>query len=424
MHYQLRDSILPIQPNYSTIEKVFAARGLTPDDLEHYLHTTDADIIDPTRLCNVKEGATMLIKHIAANDPMTVIVDCDADGYTSAALFINYLNCLFPAYVRNHITYKIHSGKQHGIEMKLVPEDTKILVVPDAGSNDYKQHAALKARGCDVLVLDHHMADYISDDACIINNQLCDYPTKSLSGVGVVYKFCSYIDQLMNYDYADQFLDLAAVGMIADVMDLRDFETHQLITKGLKNIRNPFLREMVQMQNYSISKAGGLCPFSVSFYIAPQINATIREGTFDEKLMLFESMLDFKAYEQIPSTKRGCSGQLEPRVDQACRNCASIKRRQAKAVDKSLEIVDQEIQDNHLDNNKIIAVVLDRNEAAPELTGLIANKIASKWDHPTLLLLDDEQGNLSGSGRNYPNSIIKDFRQDLIDSKLVTFAEG
>ena len=54
-----------------------------------------------------------------------------------------------------------------------------------------------------MLVIDHHEADIISENACIINNQLCDYPTKSLSGVGMVYKFCSYIDELLNVDYAD-----------------------------------------------------------------------------------------------------------------------------------------------------------------------------------------------------------------------------
>jgi single-stranded-DNA-specific exonuclease len=54
-----------------------------------------------------------------------------------------------------------------------------------------------------VLVIDHHEADRVSEHACIINNQLCDYPTKSLSGVGMVYKFCSYIDRLLNVDYAD-----------------------------------------------------------------------------------------------------------------------------------------------------------------------------------------------------------------------------
>ena len=61
----------------------------------------------------------------------------------------------------------------------------------------------------------------------------------------MVYKFCSYIDELINVDYANQFLDLVSLGMVADMMDLRDFETKHLINLGLKQIRNPYFRGMV-----------------------------------------------------------------------------------------------------------------------------------------------------------------------------------
>lgn len=210
-----------------------------------------------------------------------------------------------------------------------------MVIAPDSSSNDYEEHKILSEKGIDVLVIDHHEADQISQYACIINNQLCDYPTKSLSGVGMVYKFCSYIDELMNVDYADEFLDLVALGMIADMMDLRDFETKHLITRGLEHIRNPYFHGMIKKNEFSLRD--GLTPIGIAFYIAPYINATIRMGTQDEKLMLFEAMLDFRGYEQISSTKRGCKGQLETRVEQACRNSVNIKSRQTKARDNMLE---------------------------------------------------------------------------------------
>lgn len=65
----------------------------------------------------------------------------------------------------------------------------------------------------DILVLDHHEADRVSENACVINNQLCNYPTKSLSGVGIVYKFCCYLDSIMNTNYANSYLDLVALGL-------------------------------------------------------------------------------------------------------------------------------------------------------------------------------------------------------------------
>ena len=100
-------------------------------------------------------------------------------------------------------------------------------------------------KGIDILIIDHHNAAEVSEYACIINNQLCDYPTKSLSGAGMVYKFCSYIDELLGVNYADDYLDLASLGIIADVMDLRDLETKHIISRGLKNIRNPFLKLVI-----------------------------------------------------------------------------------------------------------------------------------------------------------------------------------
>lgn len=115
----------------------------------------------------------------------------------------------------------MNEGKNHGIHADTVPNDVKLVICPDSSSNNYEDHKILRERGCDVLVLDHHIAQYESPDAIIINNQMCDYPNKTLSGVGIVFKFCSYLDSLLGTNYAKNILDLTAVGIIADVMDLR-----------------------------------------------------------------------------------------------------------------------------------------------------------------------------------------------------------
>lgn len=213
------------------------------------------------------------------------------------------------------------------------------------------------------------------------------------------------------------------------MMDIRNFETKYLISQGISNIRNPFIKEMVKTQSYSINRAGGLCPFAISFYIAPQINGTIRMGNAAEKLMLFESMLDFKAYEQIPSTKRGCKNQFETRVEQACRNCTNIKRNQAKATDASLDVIEHIIQEKDLTKNKIIAVKLDENHATNRnLTGLIANQLMAKYKHPILLLtkIRQEDGSIAweGSGRGYDTSNFSDLRSFIKDSGFAFLAEG
>ena len=426
MEYQLIAPRIPLQ-NLGAVERVLTNRGIALAEIEHYLHTTDDDILDPKLIKNIVEGAQMLIIHIAQNDDVLIQIDSDCDGFTSAALLLNYLNCLFPGFVQNHIYYRIHTGKQHGIIPDTIPKGVKLVIAPDSSSNDYEEHKILADNGIDVLVIDHHEADKVSENACIINNQLCDYPTKSLSGVGMVYKFCSYIDEVMNVDYADLFLDLVALDMVADMMDLRDFETKHLVMLGLNKIRNPYFRGMVDKQAFQLKD--GITPFGIAFYIAPYVNATIRVGSQDEKLMLFESMLDYRGYEQVPSTKRGCKGQTETRVEQACRNCTNIKNRQTKARDASLNTIEHIIEEKGLLENKILVIKLDSEFATDRnLTGLIANQLMAKYQRPVLLLNkvinEDKTISWEGSGRGYDKSKFDNLREFLNNSGLTMYAEG
>ena len=439
MEYQLIVPRIPLKEVMTAVEQVLANRGIAPENVEHYLNTTDEDILSPMLIMNIEEGVKVLIQHIARGDKVLIQIDSDCDGYTSAAALINYLNRLFPGFVQSNIYYRIHTGKQHGILLETIPDDVKLVIAPDSSSNDYEVHQQLKSRGVDVLVIDHHEADKISENAVIINNQLCGYPTKSLSGVGMVYKFCSYMDELLNVDYANDYLDLVALGMVADMMDLRDYETRHLITQGLENIRNPYFKGMIDKQAYSLKD--GITPIGVAFYIAPYVNATIRMGTQEEKLMLFESMLDYRGYELVPSTKRGCKGQQETRVEQACRNCTNIKNRQTKARDAALENIERIIKEKNLLANKILAIKLDTFAADKNLTGLIANQLMAKYQRPVLLLnkviektpIYDNQGKLvttlesiswEGSGRGYDKSKFDNLREFLKESEMVMYAEG
>ena len=421
MEYQLIAPRIPLGRLLTAVEQVLANRGIAPENVEHYLNTTDEDILSPMLIMNIEEGVKVLIRHIAQGDKVLIQIDSDCDGYTSAAALINYLNRLFPGFVQTNVYYRIHTGKQHGILLETIPNDVKLVIAPDSSSNDYEVHQQLKSKGVDVLVIDHHEADKISENAVIINNQLCDYPTKSLSGVGMVYKFCSYMDELLNVDYADDYLDLVALGMVADMMDLRDYETRHLITRGLENIRNPYFKGMVDKQAYSLKD--GITPIGVAFYIAPYVNATIRMGTQEEKLMLFESMLDYRGYELIPSTKRGCKGQQETRVEQACRNCTNIKNRQTKARDAALENIERIIKEKNLLANKILTIKLDSFAADRNLTGLIANQLMAKYQRPVLLLNKTADG-WEGSGRGYDKSKFDNLREFLKESQLVMYAEG
>ena len=424
MRYQL---IAPRDEALSAVEQVLSNRGINPKDIEHFKYPSVNDLVNPEKLEHIKDGVAMLISHIERNDKIFIQVDSDCDGYTSSAILINYLNCLFPHYVQTQISYRIHDGKQHGLLTDTIPSDVKLVIAPDASSNDYEQHKELHDKGIDVLVIDHHEAEKYSEYACVINNQMCDYPTKSLSGAGVVYKFCSYIDQLLGYDYANDYIDLATVGIIADVMDLRDYEIREIILRGMQGFRNPLLKAMVAKDKFHF-EGKQLTPFTIAWYIAPYINAITRSATEQEKLVVFESMIEYLAYKTIPSTKRGCKGQNETRVEQAVRTCANVENRQAKAKENASDAVFQTIKDENLLEHKILAIRLDPKYAADKnLTGLIANGLLDLYCRPVLILNKvEEEGKVywQGSGRGYDKANLGSLRDLLESSGLVQYAQG
>lgn len=211
----------------------------------------------------------------------------------------------------------------------------------------------------EVLILDHHESDSPPEYACIINNQLCDYPNKTLSGAGIVWKFIKYLDSLdpEQRNIADYYLDLTAVGIIGDVMLINEYETRYIIEKGLSHINNPFLKEMIEKQNYSLK--GEITPNGIAFYVVPYINAVVRMGTLEEKFLLFESMLDMYGFKQVPSTKRGHEpGETESIAQKAVRMTSSVKSRQQKLRDKEVEKLETLVQENNMLDNKVLILLL------------------------------------------------------------------
>jgi single-stranded-DNA-specific exonuclease len=215
----------------NTLTQVLVNRGVSANDVKRYsLASLETEVNSPYAFGGelMEAAIKLLIGHISKNNRVLVIVDCDVDGNTSAALLLNYLHILFPAWVENNVDYCFHSGKQHGLNdiVKYLVDDSvdySLVICPDSASNDTDECKLLKEDNTDVLILDHHDFDKENPYAIIINNQdgYSNYPNKALSGVGVVWQFCKYIDQKMGCNYADDFLDLVAIGLVGDMMDLR-----------------------------------------------------------------------------------------------------------------------------------------------------------------------------------------------------------
>ena len=385
MKYQL---INPINQNYSVTEQILTNRGIPLEKISNYINTSDNDINSPLDLDEKKlrDAAIILIKVIQRGGHALIIVDSDCDGFTSAALLINYLHDIYPTWVQTKLDYVLHKGKQHGLNDHV--DDIKnyaLVLVPDAGSNDVEQCKQLQQNGTSVIVLDHHLCDVNNPYAIVINNQLSNYPNKELSGVGVVWQFCRYIDSLLHTNYAEKYLDLVALGLCADMMSMTSIETKHLINKGFQNLKNPFFIHLAEKNEYSMK--GKINHTSVAFYIAPYVNAICRSGTIQEKTLVFESMLKHKAFIILPSTKRGhFLGQTEQLVEQAIRTAVNVKARQTKAQDNGLNTVEHMIEDQHLLDHKVLLFLLEPGQVDRNIAGLIANKLMAKYQRPVCLL--------------------------------------
>ena len=240
--------IRPVNENYDALHQILTNRAIPYNKVEEYMNSTDENINSWTAfgedICaTMKNAAAALMTTIATKGKCLVIIDSDCDGYTSGSLLINYLYDHFPAWVQNHLTWFIHQGKQHGLSDFPFDDMDKydLVICPDSSSNDYEYHQKLREKYIQVIVLDHHEAEKVSEFAFVINNQLSDYPNKDFSGVGITWQFCRYLDSLIDTHYADDYLDLVALGNCADMMSMTSIETKHIINKGFKreNIKNP-----------------------------------------------------------------------------------------------------------------------------------------------------------------------------------------
>ena len=427
----------------NVLTQILTARGVPASEVKRYTMASLETEVNPPQAFGgelMEVASKLLIRHINKNSKTLLVIDCDVDGNTSAALLLNYLYTLFPSWVENCIDFFFHKGKQHGLKdclQEVDYEKYQFVICPDAGSNDSDECERLKEKGIDVLILDHHDFDKENHYAIIINNQngYSDYPNKALSGVGVVWQFCRYIDEKIGTNHANDFLDLVAVGLIGDMMDLRQLETKALVTAGLNAIRNPYIYYMAQKNAFKLGNK--ITPIGAAFYIVPLLNAVQRSGTQKEKELVFNSMLQYKAFNALPSTKRGHkAGEREQLVEQAIRISTNVKNRQTRIQDASLEALEKKIENEHLLDHKVLLILLDDDNIPAEVRGLIANKFMAKYQRPCCLLTKGEEYSdqtidgytyetvYAGSARGCSLAGIDDFKQMCLDTDDIDYAIG
>lgn len=405
---------------------VLRNRGI--ENPKEYLNCTKTQGSEDWRLLDhIDKAVDLFDKHFSSRNKIAILADNDTDGLCSATVARQYIKDLDKNYP---VEIVVHDNpKSHGLSGDFeLPNDTRLLWIPDAASNDFKQCLELKTRGIDVIITDHHECSEdgyknIESGAVVINNQTSEnYPNKSYCGCAITRELCRALDDFYWTDYASNYDDLVAIANIADVMSLKDIATRREVAFGLSNIRNKMMLEIFDAQSFSTK--GIISPFTVAFYVAPLINSYIRMGTAEDKKLLLRAFCEDES-EMFEYTKRGESTPIQENIYQHCvRIMKSYKGKQDRQKEKGFKALKDKIEAQSLHDKVIVCDCTEELEQA--LTGLVAIKTAEVFNKPILLLRRraDNPSVFGGSGRAFDYCPIEDFRGFTESCPYVALAQG
>lgn len=399
------------------IKTILNNRGI--EDWEAYINLCCASRDSYADLTNIDKAIELFDKHFQNKDPIGILMDNDVDGVTSATIIYQYIKSLDEDY--DVQVYVHEKNKSHGLsDRDFTIGDIKLLIVPDAGTNDIAEHKELADKGISCICLDHHHAsvDISESPAIIVNNQTSPlYSNKDCSGAAITLEFCRALDDMYWENIADNFLDLNAVANVCDIMNLTSFETRAMVEEGFGRINSTMLKYIIEAQSFSMK--GKINPHTVGFYVGPLVNAFIRLATYEERQLLIKAFCEIDD-ETFLYTKRGEDFPIEENIyEHVVRLMQSYKGKQDRMRKKAQPILTA--KGNKTDKVAIIDAtgIIDTG-----LTGVVAIRVAEDLNAPTLLLQRRDDDTYGGSGRNFDNSPIEDFRALVESCPYTDFAQG
>lgn len=401
------------------IKTVLSNRGI--EDWKGYISLSKAPRDTYDNLDNIAKAVFAFDMHYVQKHPIAILVDNDVDGICSSTLMYKFIKALDPDYdVRMYVHQK---NKSHGLDGDFdIDSDIKLLIVPDAGSNDIEEHKRLYYElGIDCLCLDHHQVtvDTSKSPAIIVNNQTSNrYENKGCCGASVTLEFCRALEEHFWEDVCDNLLDLAAVANVCDIMPITEFETRAVINEGLSNINNKMLQEIIKAQDFSMK--GIVSPHTVGFYVGPLINAFIRMATFEERQLLVRAFCEDES-ETFSYIKRGESLPTDENIyEHVVRLMKSYKGKQDRQRQNTLPTLVN--KGKEFDGN--VALIDATGILDTSLTGVVAIKVSESLNKPTLLLQKRNDKTYGGSGRVFDNCSVEDFRAIVDECPYTTLAQG
>lgn len=380
------------------LARLYAARGI-----EHPAETDTAlaRLLPPEAMKGTREAAELLADAIEAQAHIVVVGDYDCDGATATAVAVRALRALGARadfLVPNRFTYG------YGLSPEIVALAAErfspdVLITVDNGIASVEGAAAARALGMSLVITDHHLPGDVLPEADAIvdpNQPGCDFPSKAIAGVGVVFYVMLALRAELRQRGAfaarpepnlAQLLDLVALGTVADVVRL-DHNNRILVTQGLSRIRagrmQPGIRALFQVARRDPARATAQ---DLGFFLGPRLNAA---GRLEDMSLGIACLL-----EDDPSRALELAQRLED-INRERRGIEAQMREQAELALDALTLEGR------------ATLTLFHPEWHQGVIGIVAGRIKERYHRPVFGFAPGEGDLLKGSGRSLPGLHLRD----------------
>ncbi len=385
------------------LQRVYRQRGVTE---QQSLELELAGLPSPHQMKGISTAVDLLCETLDNGQRITVVGDFDADGATSSALAIHALramgfDCDF--LVPNRFEYG------YGLTPEIVAEAQQqqqpdLIITVDNGISSHSGVEQANKLGVKVIVTDHHLpGEDLPAAAAIVNpNQPgCEFPTKNLAGVGVIFYLLSalrsrlreqnyFVEHKLDEPNLADYLDLVALGTVADVVPL-DFYNRIFVEQGLRRIRagrtRPGITALIDVARRQQQR---LVSSDLAFSLAPRLNAA---GRMDDMSTGIHCLLT----ENITEARLAAS-----ELDELNRDRRTIEQGMKEEAIKDLDNL-------HLDNEQLPwgLCVYDENWHQG-VVGILASRLKERYHRPVIAFAPVGNGEIKGSARSIPGFHIRD----------------
>lgn len=382
---------------------------LGASQIDHILGFSLREMADPALMPDGRVAAERLLRAIEVNEKITVYGDYDVDGVTSSALLFLALKAMFGVEIDVYIPHRLKEG--YGLNSdairNLSQSGTQLLVTVDNGSSAIKEVALANTLGMDVIIIDHHQVSNPEPDAFAHLNphrKSSKYPFKGLAAVGVAFMLLvevrrrvgDYPNLRLSHNRIDGFLDLVALGTVADVAPLQDIN-RAMVRYGLDCMQRSPRLGLEALCHVSGVDINAINEGDLGYKLGPRVNAAGR----------LENAAD--GFRLLVSDDAAFTASMAQRIDQQNAERRAIQSRiETEALEQATALV-------HGEQPEIL--ILHGEDWHPGIVGIVASRVVETFQRPVFCLALD--GNIwKGSGRSTPGVHLKALLDHCQDSLL------